>query len=271
METDIRFDRAALIGRGRTAEVYAWENAAVLKLFLAGFPTSLSQQEIQGLRAANKAGIPSPRFLEAVTLDGRCGIVMERVTGQTMQQLLAARPYLVTHHARLFAELQAQMHSCHAPEILSRKESLGAQIVRAGVTSRIKSIALARLDVLPDGDTICHGDLHPDNVLMTARGPVIIDWSFSTSGNPASDAARTALMLRISNSPGTAFQNNWADHEARSLFHRVWFHRYRELQPSAAKSMRDWLLPVAIARLADGLPDEHDMLASLIERLAARH
>ena len=271
MGMDIAVDEAALIGRGRTAEVYAWKDAAVLKLFVAGFPTSLASQEVQGLRAANSAGVPSPRLLEVVTVDGRDGIVMERLAGQTMQQLLAARPYLVPHYARLFAELQAQMHSCHAPGLLSRKESLAKHIVRAGTTSYVKSLALARLDLLPDGDTLCHGDLHPDNVLMTAKGPVIIDWSFSAAGNPASDAARTALMLRTSNAPGTRFQNNWVDREARTLFHQTWFRRYRDLQRPAAQSMHDWLLPVAVARFADGLPDEHEVLASLIARLVGRH
>jgi Ser/Thr protein kinase RdoA (MazF antagonist) len=38
-----------------------------------------------------------------------------------------------------------------------------------------RSQALERLNQLPDGDALCHGDYHPDNVLMTRNGPIIID------------------------------------------------------------------------------------------------
>jgi hypothetical protein len=43
--------------------------------------------------------------------------------------------------------------------------------------------------------------------------------------------------------------------------------RYRELQPDAAGAMWNWLLPVAVARLADEIPEERPRLMTLIEEL----
>ncbi|GAA0906784.1 hypothetical protein Vau01_070850 [Virgisporangium aurantiacum] len=42
---------------------------------------------------------------------------------------------------------------------------------------------------------ILHLDLHPANVMMTARGPVVIDWRNARTGPPGLDVALTALIL----------------------------------------------------------------------------
>jgi aminoglycoside phosphotransferase (APT) family kinase protein len=42
---------------------------------------------------------------------------------------------------------------------------------------------------------ILHLDLHPANVMMTSRGPVVIDWRNARTGPPGLDIALTALIL----------------------------------------------------------------------------
>ena len=50
-----------------------------------------------------------------------------------------------------------------------------------------------RLHAVPG--RIVHLDLHPANVMMTPRGPVVIDWRNARSGPPDLDVALTALIL----------------------------------------------------------------------------
>ena len=258
---------ATLLGHGRTAEVYAWKENSVLKLFVPGFPSTLADQEVEGTRAANAAGIPSPQLRDVITVDGRRGLVLERLTGHSMLSLLAHEPMRVTHYAGIFAELQARIHDCHVPGLTSRREDLARRIARAGVVAHIKGDALATLEQLPGGDGLCHCDFHPGNVLMTPQGPIVIDWSFASRGTPASDAARTALLLRIADAPRGSFRIAWVERETRNRFYGAWLKRYRELQPGAADAMWGWLLPVAVARLADDIPDERPRLMTLIEEL----
>lgn len=262
---------ATLIGRGRIAEVYTWNDETVLKLFVPGYPASLVQQEVDGTRTANAAGIPSPRLLDAITVDGRAGLVMERLTGASILTLLGREPARVTRYARVFAELQARIHGCQAPGLTSRREDLARRIARAGVLARIKGNALATLERLPDGDALCHSDYNPDNVLMPPGGPFVIDWSFATKGVPASDAAQTALLLRIADAPPGSFSLAWVERETRDRFYRAWLALYRELAPDAAQAMWAWLLPVAVARLADDIPSERPRLLALIEELQQKH
>jgi aminoglycoside phosphotransferase (APT) family kinase protein len=50
---------------------------------------------------------------------------------------------------------------------------------------------------MPDkpGDRLVHLDLHPANVMLEARGPVVIDWRNSGQGRPEFDVAVSALIV----------------------------------------------------------------------------
>jgi hypothetical protein len=62
----------------------------------------------------------------------------------------------------------------------------------------------------------------------------------------------------------------WVEREARDRFYRAWLKRYRELQPEAAEALWSWLLPVAVARLADDIAVERPRLLALIDELRGR-
>ncbi|PWV50951.1 phosphotransferase [Nocardiopsis sp. L17-MgMaSL7] len=57
----------------------------------------------------------------------------------------------------------------------------------------------ARLHALPGRATgrLLHLDLHPGNVVLTPRGPVVIDWTNARDGEPDLDLAVTALLLAL--------------------------------------------------------------------------
>ncbi|WP_260428757.1 phosphotransferase family protein [Micromonospora globispora] len=42
---------------------------------------------------------------------------------------------------------------------------------------------------------ILHLDLHPENVILTTAGPMVIDWANATEGPPELDVAMTAVIL----------------------------------------------------------------------------
>ncbi|MCD2349049.1 MULTISPECIES: phosphotransferase family protein [Clostridium] len=58
------------------------------------------------------------------------------------------------------------------------------------------------IDTLPDDNILCHGDFHPDNILITKDNAIIIDWMTAAKGNPLADVARTSVMLKFGNVPG---------------------------------------------------------------------
>jgi aminoglycoside phosphotransferase (APT) family kinase protein len=52
-----------------------------------------------------------------------------------------------------------------------------------------------RLHEIPfEGERLLHHDLHPNNVLPSHRGPVVIDWTNARAGDPALDVALTWVI-----------------------------------------------------------------------------
>jgi hypothetical protein len=78
------------VGAGAMSEVFAWDEGRVVKLFLAAYDFAV-ERELECARAVNQAGIASPAVHDVVEVDGRRGIVYDRVDGPTLlDQLLRA-------------------------------------------------------------------------------------------------------------------------------------------------------------------------------------
>jgi aminoglycoside phosphotransferase (APT) family kinase protein len=55
---------------------------------------------------------------------------------------------------------------------------------------------------LGEGSSLAHGDLHPLNVMMTARGPVLIDWTNGCRAPAEAEVALTWIIMATSEIPG---------------------------------------------------------------------
>src|SRR5215813_7357021 len=139
-----------LLGSGREAEVYAWGDAAVLKLYRPGFGGH--RAEAAALRSLD--GI-APRLLNVVDRDGRTGLVLERFDGPDMLTLLQRQPWRVLGLARVLATAHRAVHRVAAPdELPDLRQALAARIHDAGLPPHLRHFALRVLDGLPDGDRL---------------------------------------------------------------------------------------------------------------------
>ena len=75
------------IGEGAYSEAYAWAPGQVVKLFKPGLPRRMPWFEVRMIRAVHAAGAQVPEVFGEVTLDGRFGIVLQRLGGPTLLQL----------------------------------------------------------------------------------------------------------------------------------------------------------------------------------------
>jgi Ser/Thr protein kinase RdoA (MazF antagonist) len=103
------------IALGRTAEIFAWDNEHILKLYRDWCPRDWVEYELKIGRIVQDAGLPVPRLGDLIEVDGRRGIVYERVDGVSMARMFQAKPWLLLHFARLLAELHAAIHACPVP------------------------------------------------------------------------------------------------------------------------------------------------------------
>jgi aminoglycoside phosphotransferase (APT) family kinase protein len=145
-------------------EVFDLDDGRVLRRFKAGGDPA---REALVMRHALSAGYPVPRVLD-VTTDS---LVLERIEGPTMLNVVLRQRWTLRRHAWLLAGLHEQLHRIHAPEGLA---SAGP------------------------GERLIHLDLHPENVILSPDGPVVIDWTNARRGESALDVAMTWVILATS-------------------------------------------------------------------------
>src|SRR5215472_4375279 len=81
MTQDVTLTLGRRIGEGRTAEIYAWGETEVLKLYRPGWPTSSVEQEAHISHLVAETRLPVPAF---GGIDERPGIVFERIVGKSL-------------------------------------------------------------------------------------------------------------------------------------------------------------------------------------------
>ncbi|MGR6914655.1 phosphotransferase [[Actinomadura] parvosata] len=161
-----------LVGTGRSADVYAMGDGRVLRRYRVDIDAR-RELEIMAYVAAHGYPVPVVYPDESSATD----LVMGRLSGPTL----------------LHALLSGQAGAEEAGRILT------------GLLLRLHEIP-ARVSRDPR-DRIVHLDLHPDNVMLTPDGPVVIDWCNAREGRPELDRALSALIVAQVAVDG---RNEWA-------------------------------------------------------------
>ncbi len=247
--------REALVGAGYTSDVYAWGEGRVLKLFHLGKPASRAQREFAVTRSVREAGLPAPMAYDLIELDGRFGIVFERIDGPSLVDLAHARPWKLFAMARQLADLHVVLHNHPPPIELPPQQQWIDEAIRdvEHLSDNEKLTIRGQLAALPRGDTLCHGDFHPGNILCSKSGPVIIDWGRASRGHPLGDVAWTSYLFGHARLPPTMprtfrllFEN------LRGLLHRAYLKRYLQLCPGTLQEIAAWKIPLQTAAISWG-------------------
>lgn len=258
----------ALIATGRTAEVYTWGEGQVLKLGYDWVGRETLESEARLTQAAHEAGLPAPAVGEVVEVKGRCGLVFGRVEGASMLDVLQKRPWQMRRYAVMLAELHAQMHERQAPEMPRQRERLRWKIEHARpLKEALRQAALEALEQMTDELCICHGDFHPGNVLLTAKGPVIIDWNDATAGHPLADVSRSVILLAKGALP-MGPPVSWLLQAIRQRLTEAYLERYLTLRGGRRQQIEQWMPVVAAARLSEGIGREEKTLLRMAESLS---
>lgn len=259
----------APIGIGRTAEVYPWGEGQVLKLYRAEILREWAEREAAVGRMVSQAGLAAPAIDETVEVAGRAGIVYERVNGPSMLDSLARRPWMLWRYARKFAEIHVAMHAAQADGLPSQRADLARAVTYAPrLPQPTRERALAALAAMLDGNVVCHGDYHPDNIIMAARGPIVIDWMTATRGNASADVARTVLLFRYGVLPaGVPVVKRIMTGVIRRAFLSAYLRRYRAQRSIDEADIARWIPILAAARLNERIAVEESMLLRLTEAL----
>lgn len=228
------------IAVGRTAEIYAWENNCVVKLIKAGFPAVLADQEWFKADAAWKMGAPAARPVELIEVEGRRGVVFEHIQGPTMVQGIEHALWRLDHFAQILGRTHAELHRLSAAAFPSYHERVGWALTQPNLLSEARKIAIWELSQrLPDAETLCHADFHPQNILLTAAGPRIIDWEGSVHGEADADVANTCLWIHSAFMTESG-RRGWVLRQIGQRFEKVYLATYQSTH-GPVKHVNEWM------------------------------
>ena len=237
----------------------------------------MGAKELAVQAAASDAGVVTPR----VHLSGEAGgplggtwSVMDLAAGKTLiadldgAAALLRLPSLLRHLPQQLADTMATIHRIDPRPVTDR-----VRVVAPTVALTVEDLSThlqLRADALDDealtgplerlhdtqppqrGVVLCHGDLHPLNLLVDADTVTVLDWTAAVLAPPAYDVAFTRLLLRHPPLAAPAALRPAIGAGAAVLAQR--FERsYRRAAPTADLGDIDWYAGLHAARILTDL------------------
>lgn len=189
------------LGEGATSDVFAYGKGRVVKLLKPGVERRAGEYEASQAQAVFESGAPCPAVFGTVEIDGRFGIIYERLDGEPLRTRLLRGDVTPVETGTLMAEQHWRLHSGRFVAAVTPFDRWLAynlsQLEAAGLAPDVLEIVRSTAASLPADSVLCHGDLHSDNIFVTAEASLPIDWISAVMGHPLVDVARQELTLSI--------------------------------------------------------------------------
>lgn len=183
----------------RTDKVVTRDKDTVLKIFGPSYKVSAVLNEAMNEARAAETGLPVARVLEVLKVRDQWCIRREWVEGKTLAETMAADKKNLLRYLKEFVAIQCEIFSKTSERMGNLAEKLDKQISASVLPKETRYDLHMRLQSMPRGKALCHGDFNPTNVIITPNGEWrVIDWSHVRLGDPLADVARTYLLFWLS-------------------------------------------------------------------------
>ncbi len=231
----------------RTSKTVYRDGEQCVKVFGDEYEKSRILAEAATHAKIEETGLDVPKILEVTKIEGKWAIVSEFIAGKTLERLMDEEPDNRGKYMERFVDAQLRVNSVKARGLAKLKERIEESLFEAGLPSATLYDLHMRLESLPQGDRICHGDFAPSNVIVSGGGKdYSVDWSRAAQGSPEADAARTYLLF-------------WINGEIDGAEEYMGLYCKKSGIPKAA--VQAWIPLRAAERLAAGRAEEAEFLS----------
>jgi aminoglycoside phosphotransferase (APT) family kinase protein len=246
-----------VVARGSRSVVHAYGRGAVVKVPKPATPASWIRAEAEYVEAVRAVGAPAPALLGMEQVFGRPASVWERVEGPSLWQQVVERPDRSAEIGRTLADVQLALFELVPPVTLPDQRDRLTSKIRWSAANLDPSLGLA-LELLPartGTQRLCHGDLHPSNVILSEEGPVLVDWFDASRGDRVADVARSSLTL-LGDGATTPTHLPGSDRRTLAALTQAYVSRLQESLDIPPGLLSLWQAINAAARLAEGVSRE---------------
>lgn len=247
-----------LMGYGTTSDVYHWSNHTILKLFKPSIEDQFIEYEGLIHEIVYAKGVRIPKLLEEVEFKGRRGYIYEEIPGKSQLFNLYKKKWKLVYYAKALAKTQLEIHQHTSLLLPDLRELLRKDIHKVNtLTIEDAERLMAYIDILPEGNTICHMNFHPGKLFYNNGIGKTIDWVTAARSTPAADVARTYLLLKHSMPLYEGLRwVNYLERLRRFILVKCYITYYCKHAHMTFKDIEIWLKPIAIARLSENISDE---------------
>ncbi len=184
-----------VIGKGKCGNVYELSKDRIIKSFNSFVLPEEVAKERDNSRRMYEMGVPTPKVFDMVSTGEGLGLIYERVTAQSLEELMRKNPSRMPEYAKAFGELGRRVHSINAgdkgfipagQDYQLRLEKSRNRICRlCGEQAYEEVVSLVRK--IPQTTGVVHGDFHPDNVVVKDGKLILIDMADVMTGHPVFD------------------------------------------------------------------------------------
>jgi hypothetical protein len=256
-----------IVGQGRHSTVYGYKENQVLKMYPKGTGRQVAEDELNKTKLVKEYGVECAIAHSIVETDGRFGILIDRINGPNYLEWMLQHPTALNKLIALFVQEQHEIHMHKTPELPSIKDILWDKIQGCGeIPQDSKDILSRKLKKLPEGEHLCHLDYHPENIIVSLDGPLVIDWANAGKGNYLADVAMTSVLLEAGTLPiGTSRDKGTLLDNTMDRFFTNYIKEYMKMCGKPDEELLVWRAPVAAARLAEGIPEEKEPLLRILK------
>jgi uncharacterized protein (TIGR02172 family) len=189
-----------VVGTGNTASVYDWEEGKVIKFFNLGYPDEAIEKEYHNANEIRDMSFLKPKAYEIIAYEESKGIIYDKVEGESLIDWV-----LKTKDLQECSLQMANLHKAIGQNKISNvpnyKDFLKHHIQNAFLTVDEQKELLQMIDKFPNGNSLCHGDFHPGNILISGGNAYVIDFMNICSGDFLYDIARTVFLIEFTPVP----------------------------------------------------------------------
>ncbi len=238
---------------------HAWRAPLIVRLLPTPDRAPQARREAAVQAWAATQGYAAPQVLAVMAPDDGIGLptqVMERAPGVTMLDALTAKPWRARQLVDRLAALALQLHALDpqswpaeaaAPgggtlvdQRLALPRRVVARLDRPALARALASAEALAPRAMSGPLVVCHGDLHPLNVMVDDRASSVIDWTDAGLGPREADVARTALLFHVAAIAATSSIERAALRVVGPRLSRRYVHTYAAEAPLVAERLRVW-------------------------------